>query len=52
MLFAKTVTKLKAYVRQKRDAYKYREFSKLGTSLEIRKDVMEGIAFLNVRVLS
>lgn len=26
MLFASTVTKLKAYVRQKRKAYKYREF--------------------------
>lgn len=52
MLFAKTVTKLKAYVRQKREAYKCREFSKLGMSLEIRKDVMEGTAFSNVRVLS
>ena len=26
MLFARTVTKLKAYVRQERKAYKYREF--------------------------
>ena len=26
MLFPRTVTKLKAYARQKREAYKYREF--------------------------
>lgn len=26
MLFARTVTKLKAYVRQKREAYTYHEF--------------------------
>lgn len=52
MLFARTVTKLKAYVRQERKAYKYREFWKMGVSLEIRKDVMGGTAFLNVKVLS
>ena len=52
MLFARTVTKLKAYVMQKREAYTYHEFWKMGVSLEIRKDVMEGTAFLNVRVLS
>ena len=52
MLFPRTVTKLKAYARQKREAYKYREFWKMGVTLEIRKDVMEGTAFLSVRVLS